>query len=75
MLIIAGYLRLPPARRRAFIEAHADLETLARAYPGCLDLSISEDPRDPSRINMVELWESAAALDAWREMSNPPLTR
>jgi quinol monooxygenase YgiN len=65
MLIIAGYLRLPPARRRAFIEAHANLATCARTYPGCLDLSISEDPCDPSRINLVELWESSAALEVW----------
>jgi len=67
MLIVAGYLRLPPARRRAFVEAHAHVAARAHDYPGCLELSISEDPFDPSRVNMVELWDSAAALDAWRK--------
>ncbi len=74
MLIVAGHLKMAPDLRKAFVEAHADLIRRARAYPGCLDLSISEDPVDPSRINMFELWESEAVLDAWRKISNPPKT-
>jgi quinol monooxygenase YgiN len=74
MLIIAGYFKVPSPQRRAFVDAHANLVTRARAYPGCLDLSISEDPLDPSRINMIELWESEGELEAWRKISNPPKT-
>ena len=74
MLIVAGHLKVAPEQRKAFVEAHADLIGRARAHPGCLDLSISEDPVDPSRINMFELWESEAVLDAWRKVSNPPRT-
>ncbi|QND54551.1 antibiotic biosynthesis monooxygenase (plasmid) [Phyllobacterium sp. 628] len=74
MLIIAGHFKVPPTRRQAFVDAHADLVERARAYPGCLDLSISEDPFDQSRVNMVELWESEAVLNAWRKISNPPKT-
>ena len=74
MLIIAGHYNVPAARRQAFVEAFADLIRRARAYPGCLDLSISEDPVDPSRVNMMELWESEADLKAWRKVAKPPKT-
>jgi quinol monooxygenase YgiN len=74
MLVVAGHYPVPAARRKAFVEAHADLVRRARAYPGCLDLSIGEDPVDPSRVNMMELWESEADLAAWRKISNPPKT-
>ncbi|MGF6174266.1 putative quinol monooxygenase [Ensifer sp. 4252] len=74
MLVIAGHYSVPAARRKAFVEAFADLIRRARAHPGCLDLSISEDPVDPTRVNMMELWESEAALKAWRKISNPPKT-
>lgn len=74
MLIIAGHYKVPAARRKAFVEAFADLIKRARAYPGCLDLSISEDPVDPGRVNMMELWESEVELKAWRKVSRPPRT-
>ncbi|MBD9488542.1 antibiotic biosynthesis monooxygenase [Ensifer sp. T173] len=45
-----------------------------RGAVGCLDLSISEDSVDPSRVNMMELWESEAALRAWRKIAKPPKT-
>ena len=47
---------------------YADLVRRARAHSGCLDLSISEDPVNPSRVNLMELWKS------WRKRSNPPNT-
>ena len=72
MLIVAGHYKVPAARRQAFVEAFADLIRRARANPGCLDLSISEDPVDPSRVNLMELWESEADLKAWRKICNPP---
>jgi quinol monooxygenase YgiN len=62
MLIIAGHFKVPVAQRKVLVEAHADLVGRARAYPGCFDLSISEDPFDPSRVNLMELWESEAVL-------------
>lgn len=74
MVIIAGYLKVAPADRDAYVDAHADLVLRARRHPGCLDLSISADPVDPGRVNMFELWESQEALDAWRRIANPPST-
>ncbi|WP_457585749.1 putative quinol monooxygenase [Ensifer canadensis] len=74
MLVIAGHYNVPAARRKAFVDAFADLIRRARAHPGCLDLSISEDPVDPVRVNMMELWQSEAALKAWRKIAKPPKT-
>jgi len=72
MLIIAGHLKVPAAQRQAFVDAFADLVVRARAFPGCLDLAVSADPVDPTRINNMELWRSEADLAAWRKISNPP---
>lgn len=74
MLMIAGHFNVPADQRRRFVEAHADLVSRARAYAGCLDLSFSEDPFDPSRVNLMELWESEVVLEDWRKISNPPKT-
>lgn len=74
MLMIAGHLTIGAARRDEFVAAHADLVQRARAYRGCLDLSISSDPFDPARVNLMELWESAETLEAWRKISDPPKT-
>lgn len=72
MIIIAGFLTVPRDQRQTFVDAHVDLVARARAYPGCLDLAISADPVDPTRVNNIELWRSEADLDAWRLVSNPP---
>lgn len=74
MLMIAGHLTVDAARRDEFVAAHADLVQRARACPGCLDLSISGDPFDHARVNLMELWESEETLQAWRKISNPPKT-
>lgn len=70
MLIIAGYLILTPSDRDLFIDGHLDLTARARQAPGCLDLSISPDPTDDSRVNNYELWENEESLAAWRKVAN-----
>jgi quinol monooxygenase YgiN len=37
-----------------------------RAATGCLDFALSADLIDPGRINILERWESAAAVEAFR---------
>lgn len=49
-----------------------ELVKRARQAPGCLDLAITADPLDASRINNFERWESQEALDAWRAVAAPP---
>jgi quinol monooxygenase YgiN len=72
MLIIAGHVHVDPAHRDQFVAAHRDLVGRARAAPGCLDLAISADSMDPTRVNTFERWESQEHLDAWREVADSP---
>jgi hypothetical protein len=55
-------------RPSAYVEAHRDL------VEGCIDLAITADPVDRRRVNNLEVWASAEALDAWRAEANPPQT-
>lgn len=72
MLIISGHLILIPTDRDRFVDGHADLIRRARQAPGCLDLAISADPVDATRVNNYELWEDEESLAAWRKIANPP---
>ena len=74
MVIIAGYMLLDEGERDAYVDAHRDLMTRARAFEGCIDLAITADAVDPRRVNTVEVWDSAEVLDAWRKQANPPDT-
>lgn len=64
MLIIAGHIEVDPDSRDATVATMQELVGRARAAPGCLDLAITADPLDPSRVNNFERWESQDALDA-----------
>jgi quinol monooxygenase YgiN len=72
MLIVAGHLSVRPEDRDAWVDAHRDVLTIARSFPGCLDLFVAADPADAGRVNMFELWESEEALAAWRAAAEPP---
>lgn len=72
MIIIAGYLIVDQADRDELVDAHADLVARARAFDGCIDLAISRDTLDPARINNLEVWRDAKALDSWRAQADPP---
>ncbi len=74
MLIIAGYLEVDPKRRDEFVAAHQDLLRRGRAAAGCLDLAISADSLNPSRVNNFERWQSREHLDAWRKVAAAPDT-
>jgi heme-degrading monooxygenase HmoA len=66
MLIVAGHLELEPDDRDAFVADAVTSVELARGTPGCLDFSVSPDPVDPTRVNVLERWESADALLGFR---------
>lgn len=72
MVIIAGYVIVDEPDRSDFVDADRDLVSRARAFEGCMDLSISPDPVDPRRINTLEVWESPEALDKWRAQADAP---
>jgi quinol monooxygenase YgiN len=58
-----------PTSRRTAISSN-----VPRAFEGCIDLAITADPVDRRRVNNLEVWASAEALDAWRAEANPPRT-
>jgi quinol monooxygenase YgiN len=66
MIVVAGHLELEPADRDAFVADSASSVTLARGTAGCLDFSVSADPLDHTRVNVLERWESDEALLAFR---------
>ncbi|WP_122818282.1 putative quinol monooxygenase [Nocardioides pantholopis] len=72
MLIITGHYRVDPEGRDAYIAAFADLQRRARQAPGCLDVAITADSLDPSRVNNLERWESHEAMESFRAVANPP---
>jgi quinol monooxygenase YgiN len=70
-IAILGTIDVDPAVRDRLVESTAALQRSTRDdEPGCLAYTISADPADRGRIQIVELWESAAALDAHFEHPN-----
>ena len=66
MIIVAGHLELEPPDRDTFVADAVTAVELARGTPGCLDFAVSADPVDPTRVNVLERWETAEALMAFR---------
>jgi quinol monooxygenase YgiN len=71
MLIIAGHLRVDPARRDRYLQATADVAPLARRFPGCLEFVQAADPAEADRIVIYERWESDEDLMAFRTSGSP----
>lgn len=71
-VIVAGWVAVQPAKREAVVEGFKEMVQRARAFPGCLDFSMTADPIEPGRLNLFEFWESEKALKAWRARARPP---
>lgn len=71
-VIVAGWCTVDPTRRDEVVENFKDLVLRARSAPGCLDVAITADPVDSSRINIFEFWQSEKDLNSWRAVSNLP---
>ena len=74
VLIIAGHVEVDAAERDRYVAVHADLVHRARSAPGCLDVAITADSLDPTRVNTFERWSSRTELDAWRAVADAPHT-
>ena len=66
MLIIAGHIEVDPDDRDEAVAVMRDPVTRARDAPGCLDLAITAGLIDPGRVNILERWESQAAVETFR---------
>ena len=76
MIIVAGYFRVDPANRAAFIENRGAAMLRSRGEQGCHAYAMSPDPLDPGLVNLFERWETeedlAAHLVVNRANPNPP---
>ncbi|SDS54897.1 putative quinol monooxygenase [Jiangella sp. DSM 45060] len=72
MIIIAGHELVDADERDAFVAAFRGLVARARATDGCLHVAITADSVDPERVNVVEVWRDADALNAWRRRARGP---
>ncbi|MBN2623449.1 MAG: antibiotic biosynthesis monooxygenase [Acidimicrobiales bacterium] len=74
MVIIAGHVEVDARDRDRYVAAHQDMVRRARQAPGCLDLAITADALDPTRVDVFERWQSEEHLDAWRAVAHAPDT-
>lgn len=65
-VIVAGHLIVDPAQRDNYLAGCVEVVRQARAAAGCLDFALSADLIDAGRINILERWESQAAVEAFR---------
>ena len=66
MVIVAGHIVVDPEQRDDYLSGCVEVVRQARRAPGCLDFSLSADLLEPGRINILERWESQAAVEAFR---------
>lgn len=72
MIIIAGHELVEAEQRDAFVAAFRDLITRARDFDGCIHVAITADSVDPERVNVIEVWRDADAMNRWRKQANAP---
>ena len=65
-IVVAGHLIVDPAGRTTYLADCEEGVRQARLAAGCLDFAISADLLDSGRINILERWESRAAVDTFR---------
>jgi quinol monooxygenase YgiN len=75
MIIIAGHELVDAGERDEIVDAHRDLVSRARAFEGCVHVAITADSVDPERINSVEVWQDAEAMEQWRKQAKAPNTK
>ena len=66
MIIVAGHLVVTPEARESYLATCVAVVEQARRTPGCLDFTLGADLVQPDRINILERWESRAAVEAFR---------
>jgi quinol monooxygenase YgiN len=76
MIIVAGFFRVDPANRDAFLENRKAAMVRSRAEKGCHAYAMSPDAVDSGLVNLYERWETgedlAAHLVVNRANPNPP---
>lgn len=65
-VVVAGWLRVAPEDRAAYLADCREVVQAARRAPGCIDFHLSADPLDDARINVFERWTDASSVEAFR---------
>lgn len=64
MIVVAGHLTIKPESLDAALEAIRTCVAATRAEEGNIDYRYSTDIDDPTRLNLVEIWEDEEAMTA-----------
>jgi quinol monooxygenase YgiN len=64
MIIVEGWVRLPPADIERLRAPAAEMMRATRGEPGCLDYAFAVDLADPGLLRVIERWVDEAALTA-----------
>ena len=64
MLVVAGSVRIDPARREEALRAALEMMEATRREAGCRAYTLSADLADPGRFHLFEEWDSPEALAA-----------
>jgi len=68
MLIVAGNIQIDPADVERLRAAAADMMAATHQEPGCIEYVFSVSVSDPGAVQIFEVWESGADLEAHFEM-------
>jgi quinol monooxygenase YgiN len=73
MIIIVGYSHAKTVEERdAAVAAFAAMVGRARKRDGCMDMAITADSLDPTRLNILECWRDERTWKGWRKVAKPP---
>ena len=64
MIIVIGIFEVVESDRPRFLDAKADQVVATVREHGCLDYAFAADAADPTRVRLIERWESMEDLRA-----------
>jgi quinol monooxygenase YgiN len=67
MVIVYGGVAVEPGRVEEVASAAAAFEAQCRQEPGCVDYILSWRVEDPTRLQLIEVWETDEASQAHRQ--------
>jgi quinol monooxygenase YgiN len=71
MVIVTGHLLVDAGDRDAYLAVCREVVEQGRRADGVLDFALSPDLLDPTRINILERWESQEAVTRFRGAGTP----
>jgi autoinducer 2-degrading protein len=71
MRAILAYLTAKPGKEAEFKEKMtAQAKRCLANEPGCLQFDVAQDPKDPARLVMLEVYQDEAAIKAHQESAH-----